>query len=107
MERDIGEEILKSLKEVHAHMKGDEELEVQSFDPPDVKALRKKLDMTQQEFSMLFGIKIHTLRGWEQGRRTPEGPARVLLRIVEREPEAALRALHGDVTDTDNRSAGR
>lgn len=97
MERNIGDEILDALKEVHDHVKGKEGLPVQTYDAPDVKALRENLGMTQKEFSMLFGIKIHTLRGWEQGRRTPEGPARVLLRIVEKEPEAAMRALHGDV----------
>ena len=96
MERNIGDEIIESLREVQEHVEGKKELDVQTFDAPDVKELRKNLDMTQEEFAMLFGINISTLRGWEQGRRTPDGPARVLLRIVEREPEAAMRALHGD-----------
>ena len=50
---------------------------------PDVSAIRKKYEMTQQEFSSLLGISVGTLRNWEQGRRKPQGPAKVLLRIAE------------------------
>ena len=45
------------------------------------------------EFAALFGAGVHALRNREQGRRTPEGPARALLKVIEQEPEAALRAL--------------
>ena len=44
------------------------------------------LDMTQQQFASALGISVHTLRNWEQGRRTPEGPALALLRIAARHP---------------------
>ena len=52
----------------------------------DVVALRHFLGMTQQSFSDALGISIHTLRNWEQGRRSPEGPALALLRIAARHP---------------------
>jgi len=52
----------------------------------DIVFLRRFLGMTQQTFSDALGISIHTLRNWEQGRRTPEGPALALLRIAARHP---------------------
>jgi len=60
----------------------------------DVKSLRGRLNLTQSEFSAMIGVSIRTLQNWEQGRREPEGPAKALLRIVEREPKAVLSALH-------------
>ena len=52
----------------------------------DVKALRRFLGMTQAELALAMGISVHTLRGWEQSRRRPEGPAVALLRIAARHP---------------------
>ena len=52
----------------------------------DVTALRKFVGLTQAEFARAMGISVHTLRNWEQGRRTPEGPAVALLRIAARHP---------------------
>ena len=52
----------------------------------DVIALRKFIGMTQQEFADALAISVHTLRNWEQDRRTPEGPALALLRIAARHP---------------------
>ena len=59
----------------------------------DVAALRRFLGMTQKSFSDALGISIHTLRNWEQGRRTPEGPALALLRIAARHPRVLLENL--------------
>lgn len=55
--------------------------------PPDVQAIRQKLGLSQSEFAGMLGISPATLRNWEQGRRTPEGPARVLLLVADRHPE--------------------
>ena len=52
----------------------------------DIVALRTFVDMTQEQFAIALGISVHTLRNWEQGRRTPEGPALALLRIAARHP---------------------
>ncbi len=60
----------------------------------DVAAARKKLGLSQDGFARAFGVSPGTVRNWEQGRRQPDGPARVLLRVIEKEPEAVLRALH-------------
>ncbi len=53
----------------------------------DVAALRAFVVLTQNEFAAALGISVHTLRGWEQGRRRPEGPGVALLRIAARHPE--------------------
>ena len=49
--------------------------------------------MTQTAFAAAFGISLSTLRHWERGERTPQGPARVLLHVAAHEPQAVLRAL--------------
>jgi DNA-binding transcriptional regulator YiaG len=58
-----------------------------------VKKIRKKLGLSQTEFASRFGIAPGTLRDWEQERKRPEGPARVLLMVIDREPDAVRRAL--------------
>jgi putative transcriptional regulator len=50
--------------------------------------------MSQQSFCAAFGISLGTLRHWEQGLRTPRGPARVLLKIVDQNPEAVIKAIN-------------
>jgi putative transcriptional regulator len=62
---------------------------------PDVGALRARFQLSQAKFAALLGISTATLRKWEQGRRVPEGPARVLLRVAARHPEAVLSAVAG------------
>lgn len=59
----------------------------------DVKAIRAGLGLTQAEFAARFGFSLATLRDWEQARRRPDSATRVLLRVIEREPEAVERAL--------------
>jgi putative transcriptional regulator len=63
------------------------------MEPVDVKAIRVKLRMSQEEFARAFGLNVTALRDWEQQRRAPRGPARTLLRIIDREPAAVRRAL--------------
>jgi putative transcriptional regulator len=55
---------------------------------PDVKAIRSRFGLSQGQFAAMLGISVATLRNWEQGRRAPEGPARVLLQVAARHPEA-------------------
>jgi len=59
----------------------------------DVKAIRTKLDMTQEEFAGRFGFSVNTLRHWEQGSRQPEGPTRAYLLVIDRAPKAVQKAL--------------
>lgn len=58
-----------------------------------VKEVRKKTGLTQAEFCLLIDIKLGTLRNWEQGRREPTGPAKVLLRVIQKDPKRILMAL--------------
>lgn len=59
----------------------------------DISSLRKYLGLTQTQFSQAMGISVHTLRNWEQGRRSPEGPALALLRIAARHPRILRESL--------------
>ncbi len=65
-----------------------------TFRPADVKTVRAKLRKSQTEFALMIGVSVATLRNWEQGRRTPEGPALALLRVAARNPRAVMAALH-------------
>lgn len=59
----------------------------------DVKAVRAKIGLTQEEFAARFGFSTATLRHWERGDRSPRGPSLVLLNVIEHNPKAVLRAL--------------
>jgi putative transcriptional regulator len=59
----------------------------------DVRGIRQKLKLSQSDFAARFGFTAAAVRQWEQGRRQPHGPARVLLTIIDREPNAVRRAL--------------
>ena len=61
----------------------------------NVRAIRDKLGLSQEAFAARFGFPVGTVRDWEQGRRGPETSARVLLTVIDREPEAVQRALAG------------
>jgi putative transcriptional regulator len=61
--------------------------------PDDVRAIRQCLGLTQKEFANRYGFSVDTIRNYEQGHRRPTGPARVLLRVIAREPDAVARAL--------------
>jgi putative transcriptional regulator len=65
-----------------------------AFRPADVKHVRAKLHKSQAEFALMIGVSVATLRNWEQGRRTPEGPALALLRVASHNPGAVVAALH-------------
>ena len=59
----------------------------------DVRAIRNKLAKSQEEFALMIGVSVATLQNWEQGRRRPEGPARALLRVAAKNPQAIVEAL--------------
>ncbi|MCR4302641.1 MAG: helix-turn-helix domain-containing protein [Gallionella sp.] len=95
MDKTLFESLKRGLKEASAIRRG--ELapgRVTEISAPDAKTVRAKVGLSQSEFAQLIGVKVATLRNWEQHRRQPTGPAAALLTIVEKEPEAALRALH-------------
>jgi DNA-binding transcriptional regulator YiaG len=59
----------------------------------DVKALRARLNISQEAFAGRYGLDVATVRNWEQGRTTPEGPAATLLQLIDRDPEGIVRLL--------------
>ena len=60
---------------------------------PTVRALRKKLNLTQEEFAARFHLPLGTVRDWEQGAHRPDQAARVLLTVIEKDPDGVARAL--------------
>ena len=94
MNDEMFNEFLESVKQAGDIRKGKSEPSRRNvIEEPDVSAIREKYAMTQQEFSSLLGISVGTLRNWEQGRRKPQGPAKVLLKIAEKRPKAILESL--------------
>ena len=63
------------------------------FGPADIKGIRLRLKKSQSEFAIMIGVSVSTLQNWEQGRRSPEGPARALLKIAAEKPDAVIEAL--------------
>lgn len=59
----------------------------------DVKTLRRRLGLSQRNFAARFGFDLDTVQNWEQGRRHPQGATRAFLKVIEKEPDAVLRAL--------------
>src|SRR5580765_8539838 len=66
---------------------------VTTFNPADIRGIRERLGKSQSDFASMIGVSVATLRNWEQGRRSPRGPARALLRIADRSPELVAEAL--------------
>ena len=88
--------IMAGLEDAIAYAEGDlSRGKAHKIEVVDVKAIRKKTGLSQSKFAAVFKIPVGTLRNWEQGRRQPEGPAMALLHIIDKDPETAVRALHG------------
>jgi putative transcriptional regulator len=92
----VGREVIAGLKEAIAWAAGEDvPVRVTTVEVPtiDVRAVRRKLHLSQSEFAARFGFQPATLRNWEQGRTRPDGPARVLLAVIAKHPEAVEDAL--------------
>jgi putative transcriptional regulator len=92
----LGERLLDSMKELRAHLRGEIQLSETVYHVPpetDVRALRETLGLSQTDFAALFGFNVRSLQDWEQGRRRPEIPIRAYLAVIQRDPEAVIRAL--------------
>ena len=89
MNDDLFEELLESVREGGAILRGEKEASrIFVVGVPDVKNIRERYDLSQTEFAALLGISVKTLQNWEQGRRRPRGAARVLLQVAAKHPEA-------------------
>jgi putative transcriptional regulator len=88
------DELVESVREAGRILRGEAKPSREFvFTPEDVQAIRKRLRKSQDEFALMIGVSVATLRNWEQGRRQPHGPARALLKIAAENPKAVERAL--------------
>jgi putative transcriptional regulator len=94
MKEELFNELLESVRQGGAILRGEMEpsrtFDLPEADVPDVAAVRDRLALSQSKMAALMGISVGTLRNWEQGRRRPEGPARTLLKVAAKHPEAVL-----------------
>ncbi len=91
MKDDLFEELIASVREGGAILRGEKQGSRRwVIEEPDVTAIRRHYGLSQAKFAALLGISVRTLQNWEQGRRRPRGPARVLLQVAAEHPEALL-----------------
>ena len=93
---DLGREVETALGEVLAHVRGETSLPCRIVDDPaaeHIVALRKRMKLSRQKFADRFGLDVRAVQEWEQGRRVPDRAARVLLTVIDRDPEAVERAI--------------
>jgi putative transcriptional regulator len=101
----FGGDLIQAMSEALAHSQGKDVLGIKVHNVDvgtvDAKAVRKKLELTQDEMATVLGTSPSGYKKWEQGTRQPSGAARTLLRIMEREPAAVLRALSTEEASSD------
>lgn len=89
------EELLESIREGGAILRGQCKPSRRFVvEASGVRAIRERTSLSQSDFANLIGVSVKTLQNWEQERRRPTGPAATLLRIIEKEPQLALKAIH-------------
>jgi len=89
MKDELFEELVASVREGGAIRRGEVEPSRKFVvEGTDVKRIRASYKLSQGEFAAMLGISVATLRNWEQGRRRPEGPARILLQVAAKHPDA-------------------
>jgi putative transcriptional regulator len=92
----LGKRLIQSAKEGRAIARGEADASTYKVFVPatiDVKAIRSRRGLTQEEFCMRYGLSVASLRDWEQGRFSPDPTARAYLTIIDRAPEAVEQAL--------------
>lgn len=94
MSKKVFDDIKAGLEEAIAFSEG-RETGIRVHIPPemDVRAIRKKMKLTQDAFAASFGFNLGRLRDWEQGRTCPDSAARAYLMVIDRKPEAVREAL--------------
>lgn len=99
----IGQEIEAALGEVLAHVRGEAALSCRIVDDPSagrIVALRKRLKLSRQKFADRFGLDVRAVQDWEQGRRVPDRAARVLLTVINHDPDVVVQALGTEGRET-------
>lgn len=87
----FGEDLIRSLEEALAHAEGEGSVIIHETVTP--REVRKQAKLTQAQMAPLMGMSLSGYRKWEQGARRVSGPAATLLRVIQKEPEAVMRAL--------------
>lgn len=94
MEAKLFDELLESVREGGAILRGARKPSRRFVvEAEGVRAIRERTKLSQTDFANLIGVSVKTLQNWEQNRRRPTGPAAALLRIIDREPMLAIRAI--------------
>jgi len=95
MKRDLFEELLQSVREAGAILRGEKKPSRRVvIGASGVRTIRERTKLSQSEFARLIGVSVKTLQNWEQDRRHPAGPAAALLKIIAHEPQLAVKAIH-------------
>lgn len=95
MKEEHFEAIRQGLEEARRFARGEDVPGLRVHFPPegDVGAIRKDTGLSQVAFARQIGVPVATLRNWEQGRRRPDGPARILLAMIARDPAIVVKTL--------------
>ena len=96
MDKKLFQRLVESMQQ-HEEIERGERAPSREFfvDAEKVEEIRAMTGLSQAKFAQLLDVDVGTLRNWEQGRRQPTGPARVLLRAIKRDPKSMLKALAG------------
>jgi putative transcriptional regulator len=91
----FADDLIKSLEQAAAHAGGKKVpgMRVTIVRVPDVRAIRRRLRMSQQRFAAAYRIPLATLKNWEQGRRQPDAPAAAYLLAIHRRPKEIMEAI--------------
>ncbi|MDH4558360.1 helix-turn-helix domain-containing protein [Pseudomonas sp. BN417] len=94
MDKHLFDELLESVTQMDEIRRGERQPSREfHVDAVKVRGIRRLTGLSQARFAETIDVAVGTLRNWEQGRRTPEGPARALLRAISNDPEHVLAAL--------------
>lgn len=94
MNRELFEDLSKSIKEAGKIRRGRVKASrTFKYNAVDIRKLRKSVKVSQSQFARMIGVSVDTVQNWEQGRRTPRGPAMALLRVFEENPKVVVTAL--------------
>jgi len=94
MNRKLFEDLNKSIKEAGKIRRGRAKASrAFKYGAVDIRRLRESVKVSQSKFASMIGVSVDTVQNWEQGRRTPKGPAMALLRVFEQNPKAVVGAL--------------
>jgi putative transcriptional regulator len=92
----FGKDLIASLRQASAHAQGRKvRMRISVVEVPDVRAIRRRLKMSQQIFATVYRIPLSTIKNWEQGRRVPDAPAAAYLLAIKRRPREVMDAVGG------------